>query len=102
MIARVWKGTPLEGRADDYLAHLRHAVVPELARIPGFRGVEMFKQRDGDGHVVVITRWESMDAIVRFAGADPNVAVVAEPARQVLARWDEQVTHYDVLDVAGS
>lgn len=39
-----------------------------------------------------------MDAIRQFAGDEPEVAVVAPTARDVLSRWDERVDHYQVVD----
>ena len=40
------------------------------------------------GNRVETTRSES--------GDDPSVAVVAEPARRLLSRWDSRVTHDEV------
>ncbi len=94
MIARVWKGIAKPGLADDYVAHLQKNVVPELEAIPGFRGVELL--RDREGKVIVITKWESMDAIGRFAGSDPGVAVVAPEAQRVLASWDTHAEHFEI------
>jgi hypothetical protein len=47
--------------------------------------------------VTVLTFWDSMTSIHRFAGADPTSAVVEPEARAVLKRFDARVTHFDVL-----
>jgi hypothetical protein len=39
-----------------------------------------------------------MDAIRRFAGADPERAVVEPEARAVLADYDDFVRHYEVQE----
>jgi hypothetical protein len=44
-----------------------------------------------------ITFFASLDAIRGFAGDDYDVAVVEEAARRVLSRWDEQVSHHEVV-----
>lgn len=95
MIARLWKGTAKDGALDDYLAHLERTLVPELRRLAGFRGLEVLRRPD-TLDVVVITRWESMDAVKHFAGDDPSLAVVPAAAQQLLAGYDARVEHYDV------
>jgi hypothetical protein len=37
-----------------------------------------------------------MEAVRKFAGDDPDVAVVTREARAILTRFDEQVAHYEV------
>jgi heme-degrading monooxygenase HmoA len=56
---------------------------PALANIPGHRGAYLLR-RPTDGHVefLALTLWDSIDAIKRFAEADPTAAVVEpEPGR---------------------
>jgi hypothetical protein len=44
----------------------------------------------------VLTLWDSMEAIRRFAGPEPNKAVIEPEARAALASFDEYVTHFEV------
>jgi heme-degrading monooxygenase HmoA len=56
--------------------------------------------RRGDGsetELVVLTFWESMDAIRAFAGTDVTRAVVAPEARAVLKDYDREVRIFEVL-----
>jgi heme-degrading monooxygenase HmoA len=46
--------------------------------------------------VVVITFWQSLDAIRGFAGHDLAGAVVAEEAAALLTQFDRRVRHYEV------
>src|SRR5438874_903428 len=97
MIARVWNGATRAADADRYLAHLNRAVIPELVKIDGHRGVQVLRRPNGDRYeFVVITFWDSKDAIRRFAGADTEAAVVAPEAQALLIDYDRRVTHYDV------
>lgn len=52
---------------------------------------------DGGVELVVLTFWDSMHAIERFAGANPEKAVVDPEARTMLTECDEFVTHFEVL-----
>ena len=97
MIARVWKGYAVPEKAHLYLEHLQHNVFPDLEQIDGFRGANVLqRQQDGEVEFVVMTLWESMDAIRQFAGADADVAVVAPAAQAVLSHYESTVAHYDM------
>ena len=49
------------------------------------------------------SRWQSMDAVRAFAGADPDRAVIEPGAKAVLAEYDDFVTHYEVtLEAMGA
>jgi len=46
--------------------------------------------------IIVITYWQSLDAVRGFAGADLEQAVVAAEAVPLLTRFDPRVRHYEV------
>jgi heme-degrading monooxygenase HmoA len=98
VIARVWSAHAAPERAPDYAAHLRSHVLPALRGVPGYAGAELL-QRDagGDLELIVITWWQSLDAIHGFAGADVETAVVADEAAALLTGYDERVRHYTVV-----
>jgi heme-degrading monooxygenase HmoA len=97
MIARSWTAEATPARADEYLQHFRAKVLPVIASIEGHRGAYVLKRVRGDlVEIVVITLWESMDAVRKFAGDDPDVAVITREARTILSRADEHVAHYEV------
>ena len=99
MIARSWRGVTKVGAADDYIRHLQTKVLPELQRIPGHRGASVLRKDLGEGvEFVVLTYWDSMDAIRQFAGDTPEVAVVPPEARALMREFDEAVRHYDVVE----
>jgi len=47
--------------------------------------------------LISITYFVSMDAVRAFAGEDYEQAVVQDAARRALRRWDDRVTHHDVV-----
>ena len=100
-IARLWRGvadTAAGARA--YEDHVTAKVLPSLAAIPGYRGAKVLKRTSERGEVefLVMTLWDSMEAIRRFAGDHPESAVVEPEAREVLSDYDDFVRHYDVTD----
>jgi heme-degrading monooxygenase HmoA len=98
VIARLWCGTAIQSNAEAYIAHLRSRTMPELARIPGQRGASVLQRSTTSGVVfTVITLWDSLDAIRRFAGSDPEAAVVPPEARALLASYDDRAVHWEVV-----
>ncbi len=97
MISRMWSGRTTTENAEKYLAHLKDKVFPELRRIDGHRGASVLR-RDLDEQVefVVLTYWESMEAIREFAGNDAEAAVVDPAARAMLSDFDSTVRHHEV------
>lgn len=98
MIARVWRGESASERASRYVEHLERSVFPELGKIEGHRGAYLL-QRSTNERVsfLVVTLWDSMDAVRAFAGDDPERAVVEPAARTVLCAFDKTVDHYEVV-----
>jgi heme-degrading monooxygenase HmoA len=99
MIIREWRGRASELKADAYPKHFREAVVPELRNVPGFLGAHLSRRRIGDRiEYLVLTRWQSMDAIRAFAGVTVDRAVVQPQAVAALDDFDASVQHYEVIE----
>jgi len=101
MIVRSWRGRAATDEQDAYPAHFRGAVLPELKRIAGFRGASLLRAKTaGRIEFLVLTRWESIDAIRAFAGDDAEQAVVEPAAVAALVDFDHRVRHYDLIEEA--
>ena len=98
MIARVWSAQTTPAQAPAYASHLRERVLPALRKVPGYAGAKLLERAMADAvEVVVITFWQSAEAIRAFAGADAEAAVVAEEAAALLTQFDRRVRHYEVV-----
>ena len=97
MIVRTWHGRAPAATADAYQHFVTTKVFAELPAIPGHRGASMLRRPVGDEvEFVAMTRWDSLDAVRAFAGADPTRAVVEPEACALLSTFDETVTHYEL------
>jgi heme-degrading monooxygenase HmoA len=95
MIVRVWTGVALEHNAEMYRRHFADALAPRLKEIKGFLGYTLLERKQGSRvEFMVITRWDTMDAIRAFAGIMPDKAVVEEGVRPFLEKYEEYVSHY--------
>jgi heme-degrading monooxygenase HmoA len=98
MISRVWRGvTASRENADKYVEHVNTNVVPQLAKLKGHVNIKVLRRDLNDEvEVLVITQWESMDAIKGFAVEDINKAVVEPQAIAVLKEYDDTVRHFEI------
>jgi heme-degrading monooxygenase HmoA len=95
MIARRWSARARD--ADGYVQFFRDTVLPQLGRIDGHQGAYVLKRPLGEeSEILVMTLWESMDAIRAFAGKDPSAAVVEDEAKPFLSGFDSTVDHFEV------
>jgi heme-degrading monooxygenase HmoA len=97
MIARLWRGQTDTAQGDRYLSHVTERVLPKLQGIPGHRGAFVLRRPLEDRtEFLVMTLWDSLDAVRAFAGNDLEAAVVEPDAKAVLVEFDTFVQHYDV------
>lgn len=100
MIARLWSARTTPAHAPAYAEHLRNQVLPELQSVDGYAGALLLEQETPDSdavELIVITLWQSLDAIKGFAGPDVEGAVVADEAVAVLTDFDRRARHYEIV-----
>ena len=98
MILRMWRANAEPEKAGDYVQHAKQKVFPALRQIEGNRGAYLLRRAvDGAIELVVLTLWTSMAAVARFAGPEPEKAVVETEAKRVLTSFDKFVTHFDIV-----
>jgi heme-degrading monooxygenase HmoA len=99
MILRMWKASAPVERAEEYVRHVTEKVFPSLSRIEGHCGAYLLRRQVDDGiQFMVLTLWENMESIRRFAGRDTDRAVVEPEARSALKDFDTTVSHFEVLE----
>lgn len=102
MIARTWHGRVPAEKADAYYAYLLRTGLAEYAATPGNRGVTVLRRTDGDvTHFLLLTLWESIEAIQAFAGQEYEVARYYPEDDDFLLEREPFVTHYEVLANSG-
>ena len=96
MITRLWRGWTAPENADAYERFLLEDLFPSMGAIPGFRGADVLRRRDGDEVAfVTLTRFDSLDAIRAFAGEDYEVPVLEPQALALLSRHESHALHFD-------
>jgi hypothetical protein len=71
MIARIWHEIVPVSKADKYLDLMRRIALPEYLATRGNRGAWCLHRTEADvTHFEMLTFWDNIDAIKRFAGDD--------------------------------
>lgn len=99
MIARIWHGKTTAEKADAYMEEYFHQT--GLADYQGTEGnlgvLVLRKYEEGRADFLMLTLWESEDAIRKFAGEDINSARYYPEDKKYFAELEPSVLHYDVL-----
>lgn len=96
MIIRIWSGEALQENAEEYRQQFNEIYLKRFREISGFRGVEVLERvHHNRVEFVVVSRWETMDAIHEYAGhKHPDHAVLEQETIEALESFDDKVKHY--------
>jgi heme-degrading monooxygenase HmoA len=97
MIARIWRGVTPEEKAEQYFEYLMETGLKDYRAVPGNRGVQVLRRTyEGKTEFLLISLWESYEAIRAFAGNDLERAVYYPRDKEFLLELEPKVTHYEV------
>jgi antibiotic biosynthesis monooxygenase (ABM) superfamily enzyme len=95
VVTRVWHGWTTRENADAYERFLMSELFPSMRAIPGFRDADVLRREDGNEVAfITLTRFDSLEAIIAFAGEEYERAVIEPQARAVLSHYDDRAQHY--------
>ena len=98
MIARTWRGATRAEDADAYLEYLERTGFSEYRKTPGNRSVLGLRRIVADrAEFLLISLWDSEEAIRGFAGQDIGKAVFYPEDERFLIERDNHVSHYEVV-----
>ncbi len=102
MIARTWRGSVRARDAESYVDYLRRTGFADLAATPGNLAVLGLRRVSGErAEFVLISLWDSKEAIRRFTGANPERAVFYPEDDRFLVQRDDHVDHFEVVHLSG-
>ena len=97
MIARTWHGAVPKERGDAYYNYLLQTGLNDYQKAEGNRGVQVLRRdEEKETHFLLITFWDSLEAIQSFAGEDYRQARYYPEDREYLLEF-EPVFHYQVV-----
>jgi hypothetical protein len=97
MIVRHWRGWTRPENADGYENLLKEKVLPGLKAIEGYQGGYILRHDGADEtEFLVLNLFESLKAVIRFAGPNYSVPVFEPEAKLLMSRVENFATHYEV------
>jgi heme-degrading monooxygenase HmoA len=97
MIARIWRGITLKEKADDFIAYFNQTGLADYGKTPGNRGTTILRRDQGEHcEIMLISLWESMDAVRAFAGENADRSVYYPEDEHFLLQMEPLVRHYDI------
>lgn len=101
MIGRIWHGVVPAAKSNEYLDLMRKIALPEYLATPGNRGAWCLCRKEGNvTHFEMLTFWDDVNAIKRFAGDDYGKAKYYDFDATFLVEKEPGVRHYDVFSQA--
>jgi heme-degrading monooxygenase HmoA len=99
MIARIWRGRTTAAQAGPYHEYLKKTGLKDYASTPGNKGVTVLRRvGSSEAEFLLITYWDSLDAIKRFAGDDYERARYYPEDSGFLLELEPNVAHFEVLE----
>jgi len=98
MIARFWRGVTAKSKAEEYFEYLKKTGLKDYRSTEGNHGVYVFRRYENDRAVfLLMSLWESYNAIKKFAGPDLEKAVYYPEDKDFLVELEPNVVHYEIL-----
>ena len=98
MIARTWHGRVPRQHADGFHDHLLRTGIADYRAAHGCLDAQLLRRDDGTWtHFLLISYWESVEAVTRYAGPNVDVALLYAGDNAFGLEADSHATHYDVL-----
>jgi heme-degrading monooxygenase HmoA len=99
MIARIWHGKTTSARADACTeGYFIQTGLADYQAAEGNRGVVVLrKDENGQADFLMLTRWDSDDAIKKLAGDDINQARYYPEDKKYFDEMEPHVVQYQVL-----
>jgi heme-degrading monooxygenase HmoA len=99
MISRIWHGMTRAANSDEYLNLMRTVAIPDYRSTPGNKGAYALRHIAGDtAHFLMVTFWESEQAIRAFAGDDISVAKYYDFDKDFLLDMEPCSIQYEMYD----
>jgi len=98
MIARLWHGRTNLSQADEYAEFMKERAAPDYGSIDGLQKLYFLRRIDGDvAHFLLITLWDSIESVKKFAGEHPEKAKYYPKDDSFLLEKEETSALYQVF-----
>jgi len=95
---RLWHGEVAIDQADEYKQFMIDRAAPDYAAVDGLLKL-YFQRRDEDdiAHFLLVTIWDSLESIKKFAGSEPELAKYYPEDDDFLLGKEKYTSMYEVF-----
>ena len=97
-IMRLWHGEVAIEKADEYEKFMIERAAPDYGSVEGL--IKLYFQRKNEekkAHFLLVTLWDSIDSVKKFAGNNPEIAKYYPEDDDFLLEKEKQVSIYEVF-----
>ncbi len=75
MIVRMWHGKVDSSKSDEYAEFMKQKAAPDYSSVDGLQKLLFLRKNEEDvARFLLVTYWDSMESVKRFAGEEPEKA----------------------------
>ncbi len=98
MIVRMWHGRVDASKSDEYAEFMKQRAAPDYRSVDGLQKLLFLRKNEKDvAHFLLVTYWDSMESVKKFAGEQPEKAKYYPEDDQFLLEKEELSTLYEVF-----
>ena len=98
MIVRLWHGRTNLSKADEYAEFMKERAAPDYGSVDGLKKLYFLRRTDRDAaHFLLVTLWDSMESVKKFAGEHPEKAKYYPEDDSFLLEKEETTALYEVF-----
>lgn len=98
MIVRLWHGRVEASQGDEYEVFMKERAAPDYGAVEGLEKILFLRKNEDDiAHFLLITYWDSMEAVKKFAGEQPEKAKYYPEDDKFLLEKEEKTELYEVF-----
>ncbi len=97
-IMRLWHGEVSIEKAEEYEKFMIEKAAPDYGSVDGL--LKLYFQRRNENktaHFLLVTIWDSLESIKKFAGAEPELAKYYPEDDNFLLEKEEKTSMYEVF-----
>ena len=97
-IMRLWHGEVAIEKADEYEKFMIERAAPDYGSVEGL--MKLYFQRKNEenkAHFLLVTLWDSIESVKKFAGDNPEIAKYYPEDDDFLLEKEEYVSMYEVF-----
>ncbi len=98
MIVRMWHGRVDSSKSDEYAEFMKQRAAPDYRSVDGLQKLLFLRKNEKDvAHFLLVTYWDSMESVKKFAGEQPEKAKYYPEDDQFLLEKEELSALYEVF-----